>query len=164
MTTTVRATSALLRDGAVAPAPERRPSARPDLQLVSHRPRRRLVGVVVTLASMALFASLFGLAVFHTMLVGSQSTIDEIESEIVAARSETEQLRLQVAELEAPERILSVASDDLGMVSPSEVLTLTAGDTDGASGTPPDAPPADEPGTNEPGAAVSGDGAEGSNG
>lgn len=124
MTTTVRVTTGLLRGGADAPVPVRQPGRRPELRLVAGRPRRRLVGVVVTLASLALFGSLFGLAVFHAMLVGGQSTIDDLEAELVTARAETEQLRLEVAALEAPERVLTVAGD-LGMVPPSEVVTLT---------------------------------------
>lgn len=125
MTTTVRVTTGLLRGGADAPVPARLPGRPPDLRVVTgRRPRRRMVGVVVTLASLALFASLFGLAVFHAMLVGGQSTIDDLEAELVTARAETEQLRLEVADLEAPEHVLVVAGD-LGMVPPSEVITLT---------------------------------------
>jgi cell division protein FtsL len=148
MTTTVRVTTGLLRGGADAPVPTRQPGRRPELRLVAGRPRRRLVGVVVTLASLALFASLFGLAVFHAMLVGGQSTIDDLEAELVTARAETEQLRLEVADLEAPERVLSVAGEDLGMVSPSEVITLT----------PPADPPSPPPVVPAPGTQAAGAG------
>jgi cell division protein FtsL len=95
----------------------------------------------VLLAGLALFASLFGLAVFHTMLVGSQSTLDRIEADLVEAEAETEQLRLDIAELEAPERILDVATEDLGMVPPGEVVTLDPG----APGTGAADPAAGEP-------------------
>lgn len=119
------------RSASVAPGRRRRverPEDRPELRLVPRQaPRRRMVGVVVTLASVALFASLFGLAVFHTMLVQSQSTLDELDAQLVEAHDTTERLRLQVAELEAPDRIVSVATDDLGMIPPDDVVLLTPG-------------------------------------
>jgi cell division protein FtsL len=114
-----------------APGRARRPpvarpleAQRPELQVVPH-PRRRGVGVVVFLAASALFASLFGLAVFHTMLVQSQSTLDELDAEITEAEATTEQLRLDIAEAEAPERILEEA-ERLGMVPAEDIVVLDA--------------------------------------
>jgi cell division protein FtsL len=86
--------------------------------------RRRAMSVVAALASVALFVSLFGLAVFHTYLVENQRDLDRLDTRISAADAQTEQLRLQYAELEAPDRIMQVATDKLGMVVPQQVVTL----------------------------------------
>ena len=82
------------------------------------------MGVVAALASIALFVSLFGLAVFHTYLVENQRDLDRLDTEITKADGQTQQLRLQYAQLEAPDRIMHVAVDDLGMVVPQQVVTL----------------------------------------
>jgi hypothetical protein len=101
---------------------------RPDLRVVPEaRPRR--VGVVVFLAGVALFGSLFGLAVFHAMLVQSQSTLDDLDGRLTEARGQSEELRLEIAELEAPDRILDEARDR-GMIPADDVVVLDA--TDGA--------------------------------
>lgn len=126
----------------------RRTDRRPDLRVVdrSAGARRRLAGLVVVLATMALFGSLFGLAVFHTLLVQSQAELDELDQEISRAEAHTEELRLEVAELESPERIMRVAVEELGLVRPPEVVMLTPPD---ASAPAPEAP-GEPPGTSEP--------------
>ncbi len=125
---TARATEApSIRRVAQEPARRSRPRpTRPSLRVVPRQQRRGLVGTVVALTVLALFASLFGLAVFHTMLVEGQSTIDELDDRMTVAEAETERLRLQISELESPERILSVATEDLGMIPPDDVIQLTA--------------------------------------
>jgi cell division protein FtsL len=147
---TVRATHRTV-DGATAPQrrePTTRETPRPALRVVP-RPRGRGVGVVVFLATTALFASLFGLAVFHTMLVQSQSDLDELDAEITEAEATTEQLRLRIAQNESPERILDRA-EDIGM-TPAEdtvVLDATAGEGDAGGeapeGSAPDSATADD--------------------
>ncbi len=119
--------------------PARTPATREPLRRRSHlrvveaRParvaRRRITGLVLALTTLVLFASLFGLAVFHTVLVQSQSKLDHMDEQIVDSRSRTEQLRLRVAELEAPERLVDVAVEDLGMVTPHDVVVLTPAGT-----------------------------------
>lgn len=141
----VRATDGLDVSRAAAPVPsprrsrEEAPEERPELRVVPEPRPRRGVGVVVFLAGVALFASLFGLAVFHAMLVQSQSTLDDLDSEITAARARSEELRLDIAELESPDRILDEARDQ-GMVPASDVVVLDAlgtSDTeDGSEATP----------------------------
>lgn len=122
---TVRATLGL--PSRESTAPHRRPAPpRPDLRVVPRTKRRGGVGVVVYLAGVALFASLLGLAVFQTFLVQSQSTLDQLDDRIVAEQERTEELRLQVAQLEAPDRILSVATEDLGMIPAQDVVVLPA--------------------------------------
>lgn len=130
----VRAASAPAREPAKGD-PARR---RGHLRVVEARPsrvaRRRVTGLVLALTTLAVFASLFGLAVFHAVLVQSQSRLDHMDQEIVEARARTEHLRLRVAELEAPDRVVNVALEDLGMVTPSDVVVLTPS---GAEAAPP---------------------------
>ena len=70
---TLRATRGTVERRSVESAPVRRGGTRrPDLRVVDRRQRsarRRAMSVVAALASVALFVSLFGLAVFHTYLV-----------------------------------------------------------------------------------------------
>jgi cell division protein FtsL len=123
-------TARALRTAAAEPdglEPRRRDRRPPDLQVVEDARRHRGgVAFVVFLAGSALFASLFGLAVFHAMLVQGQSTIDSLDAQISEARSERDRLRLDLAEKEAPERILATALDELGMLPPDDVVVLDA--------------------------------------
>lgn len=131
---TVRATRGVARAAAVPnQARPRRPVRRPELRVVEGQgegTRRRLVPAVVAMAGVVFFASLLGLAVFHVFLVQSQSTIDGIDQQIGQARAATEDLRLELAELESPERIQSFAQTELGLVGPSDVIMLQPKDID----------------------------------
>ena len=131
---TVRATRGVARATAVpVPARQRWPVRRPELRVVEglgEGTRRRLVPAVVVAAGIVFFASLLGLAVFHVFLVQSQSTIDGIDRQISQARSATDDLRLELAELESPERIKAVARDDLGLVGANDVIMLLPEDID----------------------------------
>jgi cell division protein FtsL len=135
---TARAVRATVGQPAHA-APSRRSSPqgtsdrRPQLRVVDPRvrpARRRLVAVVGLLAALALFGSLLGLAVFHTFLVESQLELDHIDGQIEEADAATGQLRLEVAELRAPDRIRQVAVADLGMVAPPQIIMLTPASPD----------------------------------
>ena len=77
-----------------------------------------LVGVVMII-------SLFALAAFHAMLASSQADLDRLEQRVSDAQAHYEQLRLDVAELEAPSRIVREAQERLGMVPPPGVTYLT---------------------------------------
>lgn len=67
----------------------------------------------------------FGLIFSQTRLNQSALTIQEIEKEIAIEREMAEDLRLQVARLQSPARV-QPAADELGMVFPSSLETLTA--------------------------------------
>ena len=135
---------------AVVPAPRRahahRPAhapvkpPKPDLRVVDERaPRRRLgIGAITTLVIGALFTVLFGLVVFHTILVQNQQRLDKIDSSVRTEQARYQQLRLQVAQLEAPQRIVDVATQKLGMVPPDTTtyLTPSAGDAAAATASP----------------------------
>jgi cell division protein FtsL len=114
-----------------APAPRAPRPVRPELTVVPDGRSRLGVGLVVGLAVIALFASLLGLAVFHTMLVESQAELDSLDAEIRAAEERTEDLRVEITEAEAPERILD-AAERLGMVPAGDVVVLDATEADPA--------------------------------
>ncbi len=105
---------------ATAPA-VRRP---PELRVVRRESTRR-VGAVTALATVVVFVMLFALAVFNTWLVQNQQRLDRLHRDVTEAQSEYERLRLEVAELESPERIVAAAVNQLGMVPPPETTYLT---------------------------------------
>lgn len=71
-------------------------------------------------AIVVVFGSLLGIVVVQTFIVQNRVTWDEVNSELVEARELNQTLRLEVIELEAPERILETAITRLGMVRPDE--------------------------------------------
>lgn len=70
-------------------------------------------------------ASLFGVVVWHAMLVSGQGRLDSLQQQVAEEQTRYQALRLEVAELEAPGRVVSEAQDRLGMVSPLEITYLT---------------------------------------
>jgi cell division protein FtsL len=108
-------------------APKQAPARRhaPDLQIVP-RPRRRLrTGPTIVLGGLIVFVVAFGLVVAQALLVQGQTRLDDLQVRINAANRRQQELRLQVAELESPARIVEVATRDLGMVPPPGVTYLT---------------------------------------
>lgn len=97
-----------------------------------HRTRRRgpapdrhlrlavLTTVVLTVGT------IFGAAAFHVLLVQSQFRLDRLQDTAATEQQRYERLRLEVARLSAPERIVATAAERLGMVAPPEVAYLPA--------------------------------------
>jgi cell division protein FtsL len=81
--------------------------------------------VVTVLAVGAIFVVLFGLVVFHTMLLQNQQRLDRLDAQVTDAQARYQSLRLQVAQLEAPQRIIDAATHKLGMVPPNGTTYLT---------------------------------------
>jgi cell division protein FtsL len=103
------------------PAPRVRP--RPDLRLVAV-PRRRLrVGLLSTILIVTLFVGLFALAAMHSLVVQAQFELDRIDEQVATRRDQIDARRVEVAELESPAAIVR-AADELGMVSPEDVVYL----------------------------------------
>lgn len=130
-----------------APAP-----ARPDLRVVPDpAPRRRRVRRARLLAwgaALTVVASLFGVAAFQAELVSGQVRLDGLERDVAASQARYQELRLEVARLEAPERIVAEAQHRLGMVVPTGITYLSpAGVLDG----PVPAMPAADDGDGEAG-------------
>ena len=82
---------------------------------------------------LALFATavltvgtIFGAAIFHVLLIQSEFRLDHINKEAAKEQVRYEKLRLDVAQLSAPERIVATAQQRLGMVVPPQIAYLMA--------------------------------------
>lgn len=127
---TRRATTATTAKPRSAAAPARIPPADRRLRVVSDQRvvtarRRRHLRAIALLVGFVMAASLFALAAFHAMLASGQAGLDTIEQQVSDAQARYEQLRLEVAQLEAPSRIVGEAKQRLGMVPPPAVTYLT---------------------------------------
>lgn len=131
-------------EAAGAPSPRRAAGAgRPRLALAgSERQRRSAASVLGSVLLVLVFLSVLGVVVFQALLVQTQSRIDDLETQIVAEERRARDLRLELAELRSPERIVSAARDRLGMIPPGEVLYLQHDEADAAV---LEAPPAEAP-------------------
>ena len=110
--------------------PQRVERARPSLHLVapgelSPRSQRRRARALALLTVGLVLAGLFGLVAFHVVLTESQLQLDKLQQRVTEQRNEYDRQRLKVAELEAPERVVAVAQQRLGMVSPPGVTYLS---------------------------------------
>jgi hypothetical protein len=70
--------------------------------------------------------TIFGAAAFHVLLVQSQFRLDRLEQRAGTEQQRYERLRLDVARLAAPERVVAAAQQRLGMVVPPNVVYLMA--------------------------------------
>lgn len=77
------------------------------------------------LVSVAVVASLFGLVASHVLLTQGQFRLDRLKSRAEVEHARYQRLRLQVAELESPSRIVATAQERLGMVPPPSVTYLS---------------------------------------
>ncbi len=99
----------------------------PHLRLVDPREARlrrrtRLVtGALVALTC----AGLFAIVALRVVLAQGQVEVDRLEASIEEAQAVQQDLRLTVAELEAPAQIVAAARQRLGMVTPVTVTYLT---------------------------------------
>ena len=127
------------------PRPVPQPATRPPLRIVAppdpevrgRRRRRLVVGALVGLAG----AGLFAIVGVRVLLAQGQAPIDTLESQVTAAQAENQRLRLDVARLESPARIVAEAQARLGMVPPAVVVYLPP-----LSQSPPaQSPPAQSP-------------------
>jgi len=127
------------RRSVAAPQPQRTPATRerrPQLRVVEEPQQRRLgFAAITTLVVGAVFVILFGLVVFHTLLLQNQQKLDHLDAQVNEAQANYQSLRLQVAQLEAPQRIIDVATHKLGMVPPDGTTYLTPAAGSGASTT-----------------------------
>jgi hypothetical protein len=94
-----------------------------------------LAGAVLTVGT------IFGAAIFHVLLVQSEFRLDRLHKETAKEEVRYEKLRLDVAQLSAPERIVDTAQQRLGMVVPPQIAYLMAPaplDSNGLGATPDD--------------------------
>ncbi len=111
-------------------SPDRQPATRPGLRLVDDRrlkvaARRRRARATLIAGGVLVVASLFGVVVCHALLVSGQGRLDGLQQQVAEEQSRYQALRLQVAELESPARVVEEAQGRLGMVSPAEITYLT---------------------------------------
>jgi cell division protein FtsL len=81
--------------------------------------------VAVVGAGVFVAAVVFGLVGVRVVLAQNQFRLDRINARAAAEESAYERLRLQVDQLESPERIVAAAEGRLGMVQPLSVTYLT---------------------------------------
>ena len=118
--------------GAAGPRPRLRLVDNSRLEVAVRRRRaRRLLVVSAVLAVVALLA----LAGVNAVLVSSQVRLDALERQVVEAQARHQALRLEVATLEAPERVVSAATERLGMVSPETITYVQPVPPDSVSST-----------------------------
>jgi hypothetical protein len=121
----------------------RRDAERPELRVVAPATRRRRTWQVGTVAGGLLFFAMFLIVGAQALIVQQQSHIDDVNGRIAAAEKDAETLKIDLAELQSPERIVGEAKDRLGMVqAPSPVYLQPRADDDArAAEVPPVAPP-----------------------
>ena len=115
-----------------APRPEprrRAPAAeprQPHLWVVRPETRsRRITRLVTAMLVVAVFAGLFAIVAVRVVLAQGQAEIDALGKSIEAQQAVGQDLRLMVAELEAPAQIVAAARQRLGMLPPVTVTNLT---------------------------------------
>ncbi|HEX9682722.1 MAG TPA: septum formation initiator family protein [Acidimicrobiales bacterium] len=122
-------------DTALAPQPLRQPPGEnlaglPRLRVVPdgfvppavrRRRRRRAFRLLVVIAALAVF----GVAAAHTRLIESQIRLQQLEEGVAGQEARNQRLRLEVARLESPERIVAAAQERLGMLPPPSVVYLS---------------------------------------
>lgn len=127
--------TATLPESLRVPAREPRPrprqeDARPPLSVVDpryrtptqRRARARIMGLLVIIV---VAAALFGLVTSHVALTQGQFRLEEMRSQAEIERARYERLRVRVAELESPGRIVAAAQERLGMVPPPGITYLS---------------------------------------
>ena len=116
--------------GSRTASPSPASGARPPLRLVGEaelavRGRRRRARVMTLVTLALVVAGLFGLVASHVVLTQGQFRLQHLQARADESQARYERLRLQVARLESPERIVAAAQERLGMVPPAGVRYLS---------------------------------------
>lgn len=93
---------------------------------VAARKARRVNNVVVAVLGVLAFAGLFCIVGLRVLLAQGQAPVDALEARVATAQAEHQRLRLELAELESPGRIVGEAQRRLGMAPPPVVVYLPA--------------------------------------
>jgi cell division protein FtsL len=110
--------------------PNPRPVSRPALKVVppntlTRRGRQRRARRFGAALSVILVVAIFGVVAAHVALTQRQFQLEQLEREAAAAEAQYERLRLEVAQLESPDRVVA-AAQALGMVPPASVTYLAS--------------------------------------
>ena len=111
------------------PASSTSPSeSRRHLRLVDREARRRTNRrhLIVSAAIAGIAVVFLALVALHVLIAENQFRLDQLQQQASVQQERYEKLRLEVAELEAPARIVSVAEGPLGMRQPGSVTYLPA--------------------------------------
>jgi cell division protein FtsL len=100
------------------------------LSVAGRRRRARRFGAAL---SVILFIGVFGVVAAHVVLTQRQFRLERLEREATAEEARYERLRLDVAELESPERVVA-AAQQLGMVPPATITYLASSRSTPATG------------------------------
>lgn len=118
------ATAPAVRPPAAPAAPAAVEPRRPELRVVE--PRRRLrTGPTFALGAVLAFGIAFAVVACQVALLQGQERLDRLDAEIAESTDRYQQLRLDVAQLESPARIIEAATTTLGMVPPPAITYLT---------------------------------------
>ena len=98
-------------------AKKRSPAAPPPRSLLAAVHRPRAVGFLSVVASVVALLVVFGLVVSNAMIVQNQQELDRLDARIADLEGSNQGRHLEVAELEAPDRIIGAATA-LGMIEP----------------------------------------------
>jgi cell division protein FtsL len=118
------------------PALPERPQTERHLRLVEDREARRKTNrrhAAVTVAIAGIAVVCLALVALHVLIAENQFRLDGLQQQAAVQQAHYEKLRLLVAELEAPARIVSVAEGRLGMRAPASVTYLPATSTPGSA-------------------------------
>lgn len=112
------------------PRPQAAPAAQPRLRIVppdyvSPRARRRRARRQLVAASTLAVLGLLGVATLHVALSQNQFRLERLDARAGQEQDRYERLRLEVAELESPARVVAAAQERLGMVPPPVVTYLS---------------------------------------
>lgn len=113
----------------LAPAPQ----PRPQIRVIPGRGRQTLRMTPWLLFTALVVFIFFALIYSRTTLSDSAIRLEEVESQIVQQQAAYQQLRLEVARLQSPERIVPLA-EDIGLVLPDQVRTVEAAGVTGSEG------------------------------
>ena len=122
----------LVRTSGPAAAPRRAPAPgrTPQLHVVpddaAERRRRRLTRACTALAVVMSAAGLFSVVFLQVLLTQGQAELDGLNRRAEVEAAQNRRLRVAVAELESPDRIVGAARQRLGMVPPAAVTYLQA--------------------------------------
>jgi len=101
--------------------PVRRPEARPRLRAVPPlRPSPR-AGLLACAVILMVFGLLLGAVMVNSKLITGQQDLDRIDKAITKADAVHDRLRLKVAQLESPERIVEAAKGQ-GMIPAAQTI------------------------------------------
>jgi cell division protein FtsL len=116
-----------------------RPTApRPPLEVIVPTPSRLRRRALIAAAVLTAVGILFGLVLVHIDLTAKEMRLIHLQDQASRAQDTNLKLRLEVAELESPARIVATAQQ-LGMVPPPKITYLTAvpGSVSPTAGSPP---------------------------